>query len=165
MLTPEAVEAEEERRIALATNLIVQGVPRSALLRKVQTEFSIGSTAAGRLVREADHRMQVDAAAARPTNKAAQERRLFLDLARLRSPGEGRVVNYSAVAKLEEQIARLQGNYDPIVIDARVMQEQLVEGEVRTMDDDEARALLDGYEELAAAAAVGRALAGGKIPP
>lgn len=106
-------------------------------------------------------RMKHEAERTRPQSKEKQLRRLYADLLRERQKPEPKI---SVIAKYEELIAKIEGNFEPIVHEVDVVHREAVQSVIGAMTEEQAVSLIQGYDEMFALAKAAAEAQGRQLP-
>lgn len=159
-------KVQTEEQIVVVEAALVQGLSERDIKRaleakavKEQKPFLAVSLGRIRKLKARVHeQMKLESERTRPQTKEKQLRRLYTELADARKASA-----WQAVTKIEDLIARIEGNYEPIRLDVDVVHREALTNVLTSITPEQAAAFSDAYDQMmqlaeSAARATGKAL-------
>lgn len=147
------LEADDQMRIV--EELVVNGYTERQMLATLKVNKHDVSLNRVRVIKSRVHeRMKLESERTRPLTKEKQLRRLYtqLRIAQGKRTADGRgwteKPNWSAITRLEETIARVEGNYEPLRLDVDVVHREALTNVLGDMTEEQALELSAAYDAM-----------------
>lgn len=153
--------------------LVEQGIVNGFTERQIQQALAneavksdkpyllVGLSRIGTLKARVYEELKREGERARPQTKEKQLRRLYSDLVRMRQQPK---TNFAAIAKHEELISKIEGNFEPIVVEVDVVHREAVTNVIASMTEEQMSKMVEAFDKMAALAE-SAAKARGEKPP